>query len=632
MYFRVTNLGFNFFITVLFTLLIAGSLVHSGMYFYYPSQFSWYTFLLVASFFICVSGIYLSATARKMDWRIPLPIVLFLMWGMYVFLHGLLLYQFNTKHIYLISVALFTFSVYILFKEYNYRINNLLWIICTAGLIESLICIAQFLGVTGSANSYFSVTGSLVNPNITAMFLVMCIPAALNKFFHIKNRIWYSVLLLAMLFSAILLLKCRTAYIGACLATFIPLNYRYNLTDRLINKSNRKAVVLMVIIASGILIPLAVNLYNSKKASADGRKLIWKLSLNMISEKPVTGYGYARFTHDYNIYQANYIQAGKASESQIENAGYVHMAYNEFLENTLEGGIPGLLIFSGLLLSFIFPLKKCSLLAKPSKASNTLAYNYKPYAHGAICAFAAMSIFNFTIKAVPVMCLFAIYLALFSSKQSYGQTVPKLNSIRTRNFNLLSGLVLSTLGLTILINQIIHTNAQIKNKKAAELIAAGSFVKGAKILTQINEVLNGSESYWVNCGNLAVATKQFSEAIFAFNQATKLTADPDLYYMLGKSYEKNGDLILAAQQYSTAKYIEPTRFKPRAALMNMHLRARNFESAIVFAKEIAQLKPKIKSEEVNRYKNRAVDVLKKLGVKNGRSKVSSEINFRPKNG
>lgn len=69
-----------------------------------------------------------------------------------------------------------------------------------------------------------------------------------------------------------------------------------------------------------IVIPLSSQLYNAKKASADGRKLIWKLSAQMIPEKPLTGYGYGFFEKEYNLHQANYIKIGKASPEELINA------------------------------------------------------------------------------------------------------------------------------------------------------------------------------------------------------------------------------------------------------------------------------------------------------------------------
>ena len=81
--------------------------------------------------------------------------------------------------------------------------------------------------------------------------------------------------------------------------------------------------------------------------------LIWKLSAGMVIEKPLTGYGYGRFEYDYNLNQANYFSEGNATASEIKNSAYVRMAYNEYLQNAVEGGLVALLIISALFLSLL---------------------------------------------------------------------------------------------------------------------------------------------------------------------------------------------------------------------------------------------------------------------------------------
>ena len=77
--------------------------------------------------------------------------------------------------------------------------------------------------------------------------------------------------------------------------------------------------------------------------------------MQAIAEKPILGSGYGQFEHDYNLAQAHYFATGKATQQEIYNASYVHMSYNEFLENLFEGGIIGLVLFVGLLVALLTP-------------------------------------------------------------------------------------------------------------------------------------------------------------------------------------------------------------------------------------------------------------------------------------
>jgi O-antigen polymerase len=206
--------------------------------------------------------------------------------------------------------------------------------------VESTICFLQYLKVIDSLNRVFPVTGSWENPNVTAMFVAMAIPSVFILYIENKKHLHRLANFLLFLFIIILLiLKCRTAFIGSMAGILVILNYRYRLFQKAKEKSNRSAVVIIAVILFAFLVPAINYAYRTKKNSADGRKLVWKISAKMVLKKPLWGYGYGFFERNYNLSQSTYFEDGNGSPSEMYNAGFVKMGYNEFIQNTVEGGL-----------------------------------------------------------------------------------------------------------------------------------------------------------------------------------------------------------------------------------------------------------------------------------------------------
>ena len=110
-------------------------------------------------------------------------------------------------------------------------------------------------------------------------------------------------------------------------------------------------IILCIIIA-------ARTLYYLKPQSADGRLLIWKVSWQMIKDKPITGFGKGGFAANYLYYQAKYMDSPLASAKEKALAGNTHLAFNEPLRIAVEHGLFGLLIYLVLVIWLLIPPKK----------------------------------------------------------------------------------------------------------------------------------------------------------------------------------------------------------------------------------------------------------------------------------
>ena len=617
-------------LTLLLGSVLTGSLINSKL-FVYPSLTAYFLFAVLITGFAIVSGIILLVRNREQGFSLTFPVFIFGALIAYSCLHGLFLHGYlNFRHIYLLLCGLLLLSANCLFRKQGYNYKTLFIIIGLLGVIESLWCLLQYIGLIDSASTYFSVSGSWVNPNVTAMFLAMCLPALLAlRLIHtgIFRKVISASFLLILV--TLVLLNCRTAYIGTGTAIMLMLNYRFGITDWLKKKKNRFQSLVLLFFSLLILLPICIKLYQSKKESADGRLLVWKISLEM---------------KEYNLEQAKYIGSGKASIAELKNAGSVKMAYNEFLQNAVEGGIVGFILFTALILSLLLlPVYKERYLpqsnlnkTKPEKQNPTEGQLYKVAAYSGIAAFTIMSVMNFTIEAIPVMCLFIIFAVMISVRHFTTET-KSLKIFYTPIFrpvtipallNNVSAVILIGSGLLIGYSQMNQAGAFLQNKTAVDLIAKKQNIKALCLLLGIQKPLQYSESYWHNVGIVWYKLNDYQKAIKAFEQAKVFTSNPEIYSEAGRCYERTGQYNDAETNYRIAVNLEPHRFIPRYTLMQLYQNNGHLSETQLMAKSILDIKPKIPSKEVQFCKLAAYKLLNTSSIRNKLSFDMRNANYR----
>ncbi|MFH6991769.1 O-antigen ligase family protein [Flavobacterium sp. FlaQc-48] len=508
-----------------------------------------------------------------------------------------------------------------LFSSPSFNSNRFFSGIAVIATLESLYCMGQYGGWFKSQNILFPVTGSWVNPNVTAMFLALAIPVFLFLFRSKYGRI--SQFSFIILVAALYLLKCRAALIGAVVSAVLFYGLEYQFINWLKNKKNRFTLRALIIIGILIIIPLGSTLYNAKKASAEGRKFIWKISSLMILDKPLTGYGYGYFEKEYNLFQADYIQKGKATAKELENAGPVEVAHNEFFQNAVEGGFLGLFLaslFFGSLLFTIRQRKKIDTHEIDSIAEDVLSAkandDYFNASYAAVIGFIAMSFFEFTMQAIPVMGLLTIYSAVVCSKLKPLQLSSKPTFLENNKiFSIVFKIAIILMGLHLLCLVIRIAGADRQNKKASLFKNEGRYEKAMKIMPALAPYLKGDSNYWKNYGSLYFSGGNYPSAIVCLAQAKKTSSSCELYLGMGICYEKLKQYPAAIAQYKQLVSLHPGKFSYRFRLMNTYLKSKDTLKTIAAAQGILDLHPKIPSDKVLYYKRQAVRVLSSLRAK-----------------
>lgn len=235
-------------------------------------------------------------------------------------------------------------------------------------------------------------------------------------------------------------------------------------------------------------------------------------------------------------------------------------------------------------------------------------------AYAGIAAFALMSLFNFTVQAIPVFCLFIVYVACFVSLSNNSITVKK-RFLFNRAFyfpatsKIFLAIPLLVIALFTGLNQASLARASFLNVKAKTLAREGSYAEAIELLQSLEDPLKGSEAYWQNYGLILSAGKNYVLALDKFENAKALTSHPDLYMAIGHCSYKTGRLEEAQIAFQIAGNIEPNRFAPRFALMKLYQMTGDTTRMLAQAREIVAFEPKVSSAEVQEYKAQAGKIL-----------------------
>ncbi|WP_163265107.1 O-antigen ligase family protein [Dysgonomonas sp. 216] len=424
------------------------------------------------------------------------------------------------------------------------------------------------------------------NPNIMAIIICLSIPACFHIFSRRKKRILYLSLYSALTIFALIILECRTAFIGLLFISIIVAGKVIGLN--IIPRFRYK--LFFVIPVFLIFCAFLFSLHLKKQNSSDSRLTIWSIASNMISAKPVFGYGYGQFQKEYNLQQAEYFNTETHTEQERINAGFTTTCYNEYIQHAIMGGIIGCSLLLALMVS---------LIHVGWKNRNK---QYIPLA--GIVAFAVMSFFNFTIESPPIFFMFVIYASILIGNTA-DPSRPIYNSLHKKI--IVAGLFIA---FAFIVTSLQKYNAQKELAYINDLIFKKELEKADYPLHSIEPKISTSEAFYRIKARHYILKQDYINALKAIETSLKYTSAPSVLLEKAQLDEKTGNLAAAESCYKLVCGIEPHLFKPRVMLMEMYLRNNNIENARIIAHEITSMNPKVNSEKVTKYKEFASEIVK----------------------
>ncbi len=472
-------------------------------------------------------------------------------------------------------------------------------IITLVAATEAVFGLLQLYGKFHVYHSLYKISGTFFNPAPYAGFLLASMPFALFlTSIKKKNLIhhfcyWLGSISVLLIIIVIPSTRSRAGYLGFIAVITVWVFYRYKpliYLKKIINSKRKKIFAFTTIF---FVISMAfTGLYLFKKDSADGRLLIWKIAIQTIKEKPLTGHGFNTIQATLAPAQAKYFSSGKGSENEKMLADSVKWAFNEPLQVASETGLIGmiiLLLVTGYALTFRIP--------KPTSRNQYLTIGTARASLGGIIVFGC---FSYPFYSLPITLLFFYSLAILNSFN--------FNSTRRINPYISGGSkILLFAGIVMLGVFYIIQTPKIKHSYW--------LWDEANTLYQMNVYSNANESFAETYPQLkhnGLFLQQYAKslAMDSMNkESVKILSIGDNYYKdefsyiaLGDNYKAAGKFNMAEEQYQLAADMVPHKFYPLYLLAKLYNESGQKEKAIKTANEVLAKNVKVESTAIEEIK------------------------------
>lgn len=353
-------------------------------------------------------------------------------WVGLVLLLGTIANQINREQdftkLVLLGIGYFTLRITYSQTQQTMKIAGLTLML--AGIAECWLGFRQLYGFSISNHSIFRLTGSFFNPGPYSGFLVIILPIALywtlKLYPEVQNftirripeiiksgkqttdHLIFAISILCC-FGIIMLLPAgmsRSAWIAGIVGCGIVLGQHYKIATvfRKYYHSYRKKMLVYGSITLIMITMTGTGMYLMKKDSADGRLLMWKISLLSMKEKPLLGVGPDYFPGAYGKAQAAYFESGKGSPQEKLVAGAPEYGFNEYLQIGVEYGIVGLIVFFGVMGSALYSAAHSNV-----KSSNAVV--------GSLTALLIFALFSYPFQIMSLCMVTIILLAMAGEKE-----------------------------------------------------------------------------------------------------------------------------------------------------------------------------------------------------------------------
>ncbi|MFN1551991.1 PglL family O-oligosaccharyltransferase [Vibrio natriegens] len=260
----------------------------------------------------------------------------------------------------------------------NKHRQRILWFIVLAVVIEAIFGLTQYLYLKpGNPFGYNTIAnrpyGIFQQPNVMASFLATGLVIAsylLARQPYKYDRKLSDVYLLyavpVLTIPLIVALASRTGWLASLFAVLliIPYMYRYNTKRRFSHwVISLAAGLLLSVVVMQIAFPQGNGLAAEKVNMESARAYIFPQTVDMVIEKPFTGYGYGKFESEYMIYTARQHALNEKYPAGLPAMDHPH---NELLYWAVEGGllpIIGIFLAMTLVLHRIYQAKRGTRLA-----------------------------------------------------------------------------------------------------------------------------------------------------------------------------------------------------------------------------------------------------------------------------
>ncbi len=548
--------------------------------------------LLVLLFSVCPL-IVIGLADRKAALKISTIDILAFAWFSYSILNALFLSVNHSKDAFIpLTTTFVLYAILRLVLPQERSLDKILVAgIVVFGLYECVVGLLQLYGFERSNHAVFRITGTFFNPGpysiYVATMLAVCMAYCHKRYriYSLRNhigekcgvRLAGNMLVLLCTAGCIVGLIAlpatlsRTAFVALAVVLFV-----------LFVRCNPR--ILLTVMALALV--LGAILYFLKKNSADGRLLMWIVSLKAICGHPVFGSGIGGFHKVFSDSQKEYFMANPDS-SLASVAGAPEYAFNDFLEVGVEQGLVGMLLFSLIIIVSI-----CKLL----RGKNEIGYG--------LLALSVCAMFSYPFSLLP----FKILGCLFVSRAAAWDKRPLI---------IIAGwhkAVVSIIFCMICVSLLIPINIRIRDKVNAVKDFAIDKILRIRTVNDLHleraKILCDHPKYLFWLGKRLKNAGRYEESLDAFRRGTEVSCDNMFYVMMGNVCTSLKRFDEAEDHYKVAHYMQPCKLYPLYQLLLLYESEGRTEDANRLAQAILDSNPKVRSSATDEMKTYASEFLR----------------------
>ena len=566
----IKNLGVRrIFVTTFFILVLLLSLnIHNNITDVWATQYYPLTFQL----FIFVAGIILMIRNFIGKYLVLSALDgIIILYLAYSFINATLsignLYHTNDAYLQIAYLIL-----YLITKDFA-KDKNIYW-----QLIFLITGFATVQIVLGLAHALYymdltiAIKGTFINSGLYGGYLActfLLVPLLKRR--YSKYKLVFLVLATIWII-AIILSKSRAAYIALTISLII-VNINF---VKLKSKNFFKKTLAFLLFVSFVVLAIWL-LYKIRPSSADGRLMIWKISIPMTERFPISGNGAGFVFNNFNFYQAKYFDSGMGTSAEKNIAGQTYSVFNEYLRILIEDGLIGFLLFVSVVL-----LAAYAVFQQPGK-------NEAKYIGCGILGFMVFSIFSYPLSIQANTVIFYILLALLSNAVNFKFYKIKLSF----------GLLLPIATLVFLLFNVIITLRAIYKWEQAKKFFNYNEARAIGTYGEIKPVLINNQFFLYNYGAMLTDLEDYKQGLTIFLSCKNKTIS--LYSQIGRCYEKLNRPDEAERNYKMAAAVTPNALNPKDLLFSFYKNTNQVAKGRALAVEITNTPIKI-------YTKRAVDI------------------------
>ena len=460
-------------------------------------------------------------------------------------------------------------------------LDKMLKTFCFVGLLEIGYALLQLSGVGHNYFRFHFFSGSFENPAVFGMFLSFCLPISYYyalKSFTTEKKIWNIISALILLF--IILSDSRTALLSSISAVLLISYMELKRIRVLLREKYIRWLSIIGLLAFGLV------LYIYKSGSADGRLLIWKVSLGMIVDNPLLGWGNEGFISQYMNRQAEYFIHNPDSSFSLL-AGEVSHPFNEFIFITVNYGIVSLII----ILTFVLLTLRMILHTR---------YPQQSLIASIFVVLNVWCLFSYP-SVVPFVWLIVLFLIFIAYEPLLKNHKPMLSSI--------------CILCMCIISFITTYRSYSKEFYRIYIQEKSESNQDDEIMMQyadMYEDYKDNRLFLYNYGALLHYTGKYKESLIVLKECSHHMADYNVRILMGDNFLHLNMLDAAITEYHYAHSMIPCRYLPLYYEMKLYQDSGKKDKAKELANIILKKTNKVNnSVKVKTIKNLAQEVLSK---------------------